>query len=151
MLISPREPVALFVSAWIEIYLDKSTNRSPFVALFVSAWIEIHPITININVNGSRTLCECVDWNCNVWVLANLVSGRTLCECVDWNEYCFKKSMSNTRSHSLWVRGLKWSIKKQIAKPAMSHSLWVRGLKSGKRSGGIYFFESHSLWVRGLK
>ena len=41
MLISPREPVALFVSAWIEIYLDKSTNRSPFVALFVSAWIEI--------------------------------------------------------------------------------------------------------------
>ena len=53
--------VALFVSAWIEIILQRATSQTNVVALFVSAWIEIYLIDAYQSTGTGRTLCECVD------------------------------------------------------------------------------------------
>ena len=100
------------------------------VALFVSAWIEIQS---------------------NKWKKLS-VKSRTLCECVDWNKASILSISRYLKSHSLWVRGLKygyrpywylywrsrtlcecvdWNITFDWKKTSVtrSHSLWVRGLK----------------------
>ena len=78
-----------------------------------------------------------------------------------------------TRSHPLWVRGLKRKYSSYLQSHLKSHPLWVRGLKllstamygSGHRVASFmgawietFLFSyidilslSHPLWVRGLK
>ena len=53
--------VALLVSAWIEITIDRNKKRNIYVALLVSAWIEmIYEIEISL-MGRRRTPRECVD------------------------------------------------------------------------------------------
>ena len=78
------------------------------VALFVSAWIEISGLRRNKGNCVGRTLCECVDWNHTISAACLSIIGRTLCECVDWNIHVNVKVWSAIKSHSLWVRGLKF-------------------------------------------
>ena len=108
-----------------------------------------------------RTLCECVDWNHTISAACLSIIGRTLCECVDWNIHVNVKVWSAIKSHSLWVRGLKF-IKPVVRRinnlVALLVSAWIeicascneskktkvallvrRGLKS---SSGIF----HSWW-----
>ena len=53
--------VALLVSAWIEIIIERKSCVFNKVALLVSAWIEICLSVAWLSVVGCRTPCECVD------------------------------------------------------------------------------------------
>ena len=57
--------VALYTSAWIEISAHQAPGTTPLVALYTSAWIEINPPKNYWFPKLSRTLHECVDWNCD--------------------------------------------------------------------------------------
>ena len=54
-------PVALLVSAWIEIFVQYQHLAQPRVALLVSAWIEIADVLRSAPLNSRRTPRECVD------------------------------------------------------------------------------------------
>ena len=41
--------------------------------------------TQRVDINGSRILCGCVDWNCKASAFRNSEIRRILCGCVDWN------------------------------------------------------------------
>ena len=56
-----RYLVALYTSAWIEIYLSQDLALKPSVALYTSAWIEIGSILDTYGGEYRRTLHECVD------------------------------------------------------------------------------------------
>ena len=141
--------VALYTSAWIEIYPLSRHKHLWCVALYTSAWIEI---ALTDCVRGKcrcRTLHECVDWNpcphaldalslrrtlheCVDWNFTPLMrqvvtSRRTLHECVDWNNPKLRTNRSKQRSHSTRVRGLK--LNRNVSIPPPSHSTRVRGLK----------------------
>ena len=58
---SNQEIVALYMSAWIEIRMGFPTLTSGLVALYMSAWIEIVSIIYQYPPFYCRTLHECVD------------------------------------------------------------------------------------------
>ena len=53
--------VALYTSAWIEIRMGQSLKHSHVVALYTSAWIEIPTGKALLGKAVGRTLHECVD------------------------------------------------------------------------------------------
>ena len=166
--------VALYMSAWIEINSSPEWNASTsshstwvrglkctccsisnkfdIVALYMSAWIEI---------SGS-------------FEFAFTVIRRTLHECVDWNFIHKLRFKARNKSHSTWVRGLKFLMKwkqQTITPVALYMSAWIeifnpkaiieekirRTLHEcvdwNKKFAPIFIqiIESHSTWVRGLK
>ena len=56
-----------------------------------------------------------------------------------------------SRSHPIWVRGLKLMFYKVLQLCKQSHPIWVRGLKLGVNPPTMQQPKSHPIWVRGLK
>ena len=119
-----------------------------------------------------RTLCGCVDWNCD------FKSAIPFCKVAPYVGAWIETSGKITkniwyRSHPMWVRGLKpwrtgifcchscrtlcgcvdWNSGciLHAASYILSHPMWVRGLKlqNVRCTGGLPL--SHPMWVRGLK
>ena len=119
-----------------------------------------------------RTLCGCVDWNTKTRGATIFAGGRTLCGCVDWNMH-LSLADEYTRSHPMWVRGLKHSKKhamdfcwrrtlcgcvdwnyiismvtKEVS-VAPYVGAWIETSMQWTRNTGP--ITSHPMWVRGLK
>ena len=121
--------VALYTSAWIEIFIRSSENFTTAVALYTSAWIERFQAVAPEHYPQRRTLHECVDWNSKRAWGAYRHECRTLHECVDWNYKLADFFISAIMSHSTRVRGLKSPASEFSMAEKMSHSTRVRGLK----------------------
>ena len=52
----------------------------------------------------------------------------------------------------MWVRGLKHRCGKcDLCRQSKSHPMWVRGLKLIRHKNNTLIKTSHPMWVRGLK
>ena len=60
-------------------------------------------------------------------------------------------SFRDTKSHPVWVRGLKLLLRLSPQHVAPSHPVWVRGLKQRLSNKPNPKEWSHPVWVRGLK
>ena len=58
---------------------------------------------------------------------------------------------AQTKSHPVWVRGLKQIYQKAHELICRSHPVWVRGLKHVFHRSIAEVVLSHPVWVRGLK
>ena len=118
------------MSAWIEIFTTTCCPSSLIVALYMSAWIEILQIyrsrqnflSHSTWVRGLKSVRtwvresdRCVALYMSAWIeiFASPAGSpgyisRTLHECVDWNTVLAKQLKKEPRSHSTWVRGLKY-------------------------------------------
>ena len=56
-----------------------------------------------------------------------------------------------TKSHPVWVRGLKHQCANRKGESHKSHPVWVRGLKLCVARTARFGTWSHPVWVRGLK
>ena len=56
-----------------------------------------------------------------------------------------------SRSHPVWVRGLKLPQHFGAKTACVSHPVWVRGLKHSISKNSPLPHLSHPVWVRGLK
>ena len=125
-----QRPVALPVSAWIEIMLDEVDSDSIFVALPVSAWIEI-----NADVMEKLGILE-VALPVSAWIEISIilifitfVFSRTPRECVDWNkDLSFINSIAIyvALPVSAWIEMRDYTTKaKMLLGVALPVSAWI--------------------------
>ena len=77
--------VASFTDAWIETGYSHERERLRKVASFTDAWIETNGPSRHSDVEASRILYGCVDWNLNAQARTVAKVSRILYGCVDWN------------------------------------------------------------------
>ena len=143
--------VALYTSAWIEIWRTGNVRRTPCVALYTSAWIEIkgwmHACAAGrvalytsawIEISNTPELLINTSKSHSTRVrglkfreieTAVRCFSRTLHECVDWNNICLSGLAVSNALHSTRVRGLKYWWCADRSSDPVSHSTRVRGLK----------------------
>ena len=132
---SPRSPswqpctVTPCMGVWIETRRWRQTTWSWRVTPCMGVWIETEWYYLSSSATSRHTLYGCVDWNFSVLHTKIAEMGHTLYGCVDWNKLS-ETEMPKALRHTLYgcvdwnSTSSRWKTKQ-----SRSHPVWVCGLK----------------------
>ena len=95
------------MGVWIETRRWRQTTWSWRVTPCMGVWIETEWYYLSSSATSRHTLYGCVDWNKLSETEMPKALRHTLYGCVDWNSTSSRWKTKQSRSHPVWVCGLK--------------------------------------------